>query len=280
LAVHSVGETVAAGQSVARLYSPALYSAQEELLEAHRLNDSLLINAARQRLQHLKVGAGQIAAIESGGATATLPVEATYGGTVIEKRVAAGDYVEAGAPLFEVADLSNLWAVFEAYEGDLPHLRLGDEVRYTTPSLPGEHFLGRISYIAPLVDPLTRTTQVRLQMPNPNGRLRPGMYLVGEAGNSYEALSLPRSAVLWTGARSIIYVKADNGFHLREVELGAAIDDGYIILSGLSVGEEVVTRGAFLLDAAAQLGNLPSMMSSGTGNHPSTPQPSHHHHHH
>lgn len=108
LAVHSVGETVAAGQSIARLYSPALYAAQEELLEAHRLNDSLLINAARQRLQHLKVGAGQIAAIESGGATATLPVEATYGGTVIEKRVAAGDYVEAGAPLFEVADLSNL----------------------------------------------------------------------------------------------------------------------------------------------------------------------------
>ena len=190
------------------------------------------------------------------------------------KRVEQGDYVERGGVLFELADLSSVWAVFEAYEADLPYLRIGGKMDYTLPALPGETFAGVISFVDPVLDAVSRTLKVRVETANPGLRLKPGLYAHGlvktSLGKTAEALSIPRSAVLWTGKRSVVYVKLPEAdmpvFKLRDVELGAYIGADVVVLSGLSEGDEVVTNGAFMIDASAQLEGKPSMMNPAEGN--------------
>jgi Cu(I)/Ag(I) efflux system membrane fusion protein len=272
LSVNFTGETVRQGQVIATLYSPDLQNAQQELLEAARLKDSHpeLLEAAREKLRRLKLlSDAQIAA--AGQSDSILPladITADTGGTVIARNVSQGDYVSPGSILFSVADLSSVWIVFDAYEADLPYLRTGETVTCTLPALPGETLSGKIAFIDPVLDETTRTAGVRVETANAGRRLKPGMYAgaVVRVPLREGEITIPGSAVLWTGKRSVVYVRDAvrdiPAYEMREVELGAALGDSYVILSGLDEGEEIVTNGAFTVDATAQLDGKRSMMNA------------------
>ncbi|MBK6949188.1 MAG: efflux RND transporter periplasmic adaptor subunit [Haliscomenobacter sp.] len=271
LSVAFTGEQVKKGQPLARLYSPALINAQRELLEAIRLKggNSELAEAARTRIRYWKLPEDFIQKVEqTGQVQKEVWVKADQSGVVSARKVALGDYVEEGMPLFELTDLRRVWALLEAYESDLPHIRVGDAVEITTPAAPGKLYKARVAFIDPLLDAESRTVAIRAELENPVGLFKPEMFVQGtlvasRAGKS--ALIVPKSAVLWTGKRSVVYVKVPNApvpsFEFREVELADATHSGYLVLSGLEAGEEVVTEGAFAIDAAAQLNNQASMIN-------------------
>ncbi len=275
LLVTYAGEEVRAGQQIGTIYSPELVVAQEELLEATKLANLSpeLLTAARSKLRNLKISDERIAEVERSGEVITnFPVYAERGGTVLEVRARVGDYVVAGEALYTLTNLSELWALFDAYEADLARVRVGDRVKFTVASLPEQTFTARVAFIDPLIDPQTRTASIRAEVTNRSGRLKPDMFIRGTlapaaappSGNS-EELVVPKSAVLWTGERSVVYVELPDTevptYQFREVELGPATGNGYAVRSGLEAGERVVTNGAFQLDAAAQLRNQSSMMN-------------------
>jgi Cu(I)/Ag(I) efflux system membrane fusion protein len=279
ISVHYAGETVREGQIIATIYSPDLLNAQQELLEALQLATSqpVLLHAAREKLRLWKLADAQIAEIErTGRVSSTIDLLADAAGVVTAKRVEQGDYVGQGSVLFDLADLSSVWAVFDAYEADVPYLKTGDQVEYSLQTLPGKTFTGRISFIDPVLDPATRTVRVRVETPNPRLELKPEMYADAfvrtSSGQQADELVVPKTVVLWTGSRSVVYVKLPDidapVFKMRVVELGPSLGEEYIILSGLYEGEEVVTHGTFVVDASAQLEGKPSMM-----NGLATPQP-------
>ncbi len=270
------GESVRRGQPIASIYSPELLSAQQELIEAVKMQDlqPALLQAVREKLRLWKLTDAQIARIEQSGEVSPLiDVVATTSGIVISKNVNQGDYVNTGTVLFDVANLSQVWAVFDAYESDLPFLKVGDRLEYTLQSLPGKIFSGRISFINPILDPSTRTAKVRVETANPRMELKPEMYanaLIDAPLKQYNnEVVIPKSAILWTGKRSIVYVKQPDteipAFMLREVELGPSLGDAYVVLSGINDGDEIVTNGAFTIDASAQLAGKRSMMNDEAG---------------
>jgi membrane fusion protein, copper/silver efflux system len=272
LFVTYTGETVRKGQPLARLYAPQLFTAQQELLEAIRFKgkNSDLAEAARNRIRFWKISDAFIQQVEdSGKPQREIVIRADRDGVVMNREVAVGDYLEAGSPLLELMDLRRLWAVFEAYETDLPDIRLGAVVQFTTPALPNQTFSARISFIDPLIDPMSRTASLRGELVNNRGALKPEMFIRGEltskAGPTTNQLVVPKTAVLWTGKRSVVYVKVPDvslpSFEFREVELGDATANGYLIEKGLQPGEEVVVNGAFVIDATAQINNQFSMMN-------------------
>lgn len=271
LYVTYTGENVRQGQPLARLYSPQLVNAQKELLEAIRFKgkDSDLAEAARTRIRFWKVPETLIQEVEnSGKIQKEITVRADRNGVVMARKVSVGDYVEEGMPLFELMDLNRVWVLFEAYEADLANIRPGIPIQFTTPAAPGRTFAARVTFIDPLIDPESRTASVRAEIDNPGGWLKPEMFVKGEllsVAQAQKGLIVPKTAVLWTGKRSVVYVKVPNmavpSFQYREVELGAPSGNGYLVESGLETGEEVVTNGAFVIDAAAQLNNQQSMMN-------------------
>jgi Cu(I)/Ag(I) efflux system membrane fusion protein len=268
------GETVNEGDVIARIYSPDLLNAQQELLEALKMQPAqpVLIEAAREKLRRRKMTDAQIAAIErTGQTTPVTDVVANSGGTVLSRKVSQGDYVSQGSILFSLSDFASVWIVFDAYETDLPFLQPGDRVEYTLQALPGMTFQGKIAFIDPTLDKTTRTAKVRVETANRNHRLKPEMYaraiVKSEAGQGEEAIVIPKTAALWTGTRSLVYVKQldsdQPAFRLRKVELGATLGDDCVVTSGLSEGEEIATSGAFVIDASAQLEGKRSMMNDG-----------------
>ncbi|MCE5205039.1 MAG: efflux RND transporter periplasmic adaptor subunit [Porphyromonadaceae bacterium] len=276
LFVNFTGESVRRGQPLATIYSPELLNAQQELIEAVKMKDlqPALLQAVREKLRLWKLTDEQIARIErSGEVSPLIDVAATSSGTVISKNVNQGDYVNTGTVLFNVANLSQVWAVFDAYESDLPFLKVGDRLEYTLQSLPGKTFSGRISFINPILDSSTRTAKVRVETANPGMELKPEMYanaLINAPLKQYNnEVVIPKSAILWTGKRSIVYVKQPGtdtpAFLLREIELGPSLGDAYVVLSGINDGEEIVTNGAFTIDASAQLAGKRSMMNETAG---------------
>lgn len=272
LNVNFTGEIISEGQLLGAIYSPGLVTAQQELLEAAGMKDSqpLIYEAAKGKLRQWKLSEKQISDIESSGVVQNnIGIYSNTRGVIIDRRVNKGDYVSQGAVLFEVADLSTVWILFEAYESDLAFLRKGGQVSFTLQAFPGENFTGKIVFIDPVIDPVTRVTKVRVEAGNRSGMLKPGMFATGIVKAMPEGpgdnIVVPRSAVLWTGKRSIVYVKLNDStepvFKMREVELGPLVGDGYIVKEGLKEGEEIVTNGTFSIDAAAQLQGLPSMMN-------------------
>lgn len=272
LMVSFTGEFVTKGQVIALIYSPELVTAQEELLQAKLMNPAQpdLIKAAREKLRQWKLTDAQIAAIEQNGETKTdFDVTANVSGVVISKKVNQGDYVQQGATLFEVADLSDVWVLFDAYESDLPWIKLGNTVSFTLESLPGQSFTGKVTFIDPVINPSTRVARVRVEAGNPGGILKPEMFVNGRVTSVLpkynNGIVIPQSAVLWTGPRSVVYVKEkgkeEPEFKMREIELGPALSGSYVVLSGLQEGEEIVTNGTFAIDASAQLAGKPSMMN-------------------
>ena len=276
LYVSFTGESVHRGQPIATIYSPELLNAQQEMIEAVKMKDlqPALLQAVREKLHLWKLTDEQIARIEQSGKVSPLiDVVATTSGIVISKNVNQGDYVNTGTVLFDVANLSQVWAIFDAYESDLPFLKVGDRLKYTLQSLPGKTFSGKISFINPILDPSTRTAKVRVETTNPDMELKPEMYanaLINAPLKQYNnEVVIPRSAILWTGKRSIVYVKQPDtetpAFLLREIELGPSLGDAYVVLSGISEGDEIVTNGAFTIDASAQLAGKRSMMNDEAG---------------
>lgn len=275
LLVNTTGEQVRQGQLLAQVYSPELISAQRELLQAYAIRESqpALYEAAREKLRALRITQNQIEQIvESGKVQETLGIYADRSGIVLDKMVNVGDYLDRGEALFTVADLSKVWVVFDAYESNLSFLDEGDQLEFTIASLPGQQFEGKITFIDPVVDSQTRTAEVRVETENPNNRLKPEMFATATVEarlGKGEQLVVPKSAVMWTGERSVVYIKTPDtdqpSFLLREVKLGLALGKSYVIEEGLEAGELVVINGTFTVDAAAQLAGKPSMMNPSAG---------------
>ncbi len=271
LAVNFTGEYIKQGQPIASVYSPQLVTAREELLEAARIRESQpqLYQAALSKLRNWKLSEQQIEEIlRSENTSATIDILADVSGYVTGKMVNQGDYVERGMAIYEIADLSRVWVLFDVYEQDLPWINRGDKVSFTVSSLPGQTFTGTINWISPVIDPATRVARARLEIPNGGLRLKPEMFASGTVESKLDAtegkIVVPKSAVMWTGKRSLVYVKnpAAQGmqFNMREVTLGPSLGNSYIVESGLDEGEEIASSGTFSIDAAAQLSGKPSMM--------------------
>ncbi|MCB9290729.1 MAG: efflux RND transporter periplasmic adaptor subunit [Lewinellaceae bacterium] len=272
LFVTFTGEEVRKGQRLATIYSPELATTQRELIEALKWKDSQpqLLEAARNKLRNWKVPEATIEEIESSKEVKTnVTIYADQSGVVLKRRVSVGDYLKEGGVLFDIASLGRVWLLFDAYEEDLAEIRVGDVVSYTVPAIPGRTFSARISFIDPVIDPQARIAALRAEVSNPGGLLKPEMFLRGtitsKAGGEKGALSVPKTAVLWTGPRSVVYVEIPGAtvpsYEFREVTLGDAAGGEYIVKEGLEAGERVVVNGAFVIDAAAQLNNMASMMN-------------------
>jgi len=273
LLVSFTGESVSKGQPLAYIYSPDLITTQQELLEAAKSKNSepQIYEAAKEKLRLWKLSETQISAIESSGKIKTsFEVYSSTTGIVTKRFVNNGDYVSQGSPLFEISNLSKLWALFDAYESDLPLIKEGDKVNFTVQALPRQSFVGRIAFIDPVINSVTRVSKVRLEVDNKSGKLKPEMFATGVVKANLtdykDNIVIPRSAVLWTGKRSVVYIKQpytdEPIFKLREIELGPSLGNSYVVISGLEVGEEIVIQGAFSVDAASQLEGKPSMMNS------------------
>ncbi len=272
LLVSVTGENVKKGQLIAKVYSPELLTAQNELLQAMEMADKYpaMLDAAREKLRLWKLSDQQITNIEkSGKASTVFDVFATTSGIVANRKVNTGDYVSTGDVLFEMADLSRVWALFDAYETDLSWISLGQNLEFTAQAIPGKTFSGKVTFIDPVVDASTRITKVRVEVPNPGLKFKPEMFVNGiiksQQTGSGDQLIIPQSAVLWTGTRSVVYVKLPGADHptfkMREITLGSSMKDTYVVMDGLAEGEEIVTNGTFSVDAAAQLAGKTSMMN-------------------
>ena len=266
------GEYVNKGQTIASVYSPELIAAQEELFEALKTKESnpKLVEAAKSKLRQWKLTESQIQhIIENGEVKEELDVKSNTSGIVHKKLVNEGDYVKKGAMLYHIARIDKVWVMFDAYQEDLQFIEKGDKIDFTVSSIPGKTFESKVTFIDPVMNSKSRVAEVRTEARNRDGKLKPGMFAEGtlksDNVSSEKELVVPKSSVMWTGRRSVVYVKQPDReqptYRMREVTLGANLGDQYIIIEGLELDEEIVTYGTFAVDAAAQLGGKPSMMN-------------------
>lgn len=283
LFINFTGEKVSKGQKLATIYSSELVTAQKELFEV--LNDNslspALVDAARNKLKQWKFTDLQIAELEnSGEVQMNVDILSDYSGFVMMRHVSEGDHFMEGQVLFEITDLRKVWVLFEAYENDLPWVKLGNDIEIDLISLPGKTFKGKVTFIDPFINPKTRVAYVRVELSNSKGQLKPDMFANGLIKSRLKidegVVLVPKSSVLWTGKRAVVYVKLPNRDHnsfiYREVILGEDAGDFYIITKGLEEGEEIASNGVFKIDASAQLAGKKSMMNptggkSQTGGH-------------
>jgi len=275
LYINFTGQKVEKGEKLASIYSPDLVTAQKELFEAVKFKDDnpAFYRASRNKLKLWDLTDQQIDGIEATGEPIFyFDVVSPITGTVMKRHIAIGDYVKEGDPLFEVIDLDHLWVMFEAYENDLPWVKLGDRINFTIRSIPTEVFTSTVTFIDPVVNPQKRVAFVRTELDNKKDLLKPEMFASGilkaMLPNVKNAITVPKSAILWTGKRAIVYVKvADKEmvFEHREIELGEDAGPYYVVTSGLEEGEEIVSNGVFKVDAASQLLSKQSMMTPAGG---------------
>ncbi len=287
LFINFTGESVRQGQLIATIYSPDLLNAQQELLEAQKLTDfqPMLLDAAKEKLRLWKMSDAQInKVLATGKVSPYVSITANTSGIVTAKNVNQGDYINQGSVLYSISNMNKLWAVFEAYEADLPFIKEGNTLEYTLQSIPGKVYKGKISFINPIIDATSRTAKIRVEADNKDQALKPEMYATATIkaairGTESHQLTIPKSAVLWTGKRSVIYVKQPNtttpAFKMREIVLGPSLGENYVVASGLQDGEEVVTRGVFTVDSSAQLEGKPSMMNNDASTHPAPGEEGH-----
>ena len=291
------GVVVNKGDHLALVYSPRLYSGQVELLLARKARDNSrsatlqrvvrsnqnMYESATQRLIELGMTQSQIEQLEQAGeANSRMHLCAPMSGTVIEKFAVEGSYIKEGQPIYRLADLSTVWLMLQLFPEDAARIRYGQEVEAAVQSLPGRQFVGRVAFIDPHVDPKTRTVGVRVVVPNQDGSLRVGDYAkaaihvplrgivdnptagnptAGNRAAGGDVLVVPRDAVLMAGDNSVIYVETEPGrFEIRRVVLGPSCGDRIVVLSGVSAGEQVATRGNFLIDSQMQLAGNPSLI--------------------
>ena len=275
LNVSFTGEEVGKGQLLATIYSPELYAAQQELITASSLKESqpALYKAVRNKLKLWKLSENQINQIEeTGKVKENFPVYATVSGTVSEKLVEQGDYIKQGQPLLKIANLNTVWANFDVYENQIDLFKKGQEISITTNAYANKEFRAKVDFIDPVLDTRTRTVKLRVVLSNKDDAFKPGMFVEGKikgiTSTKEQVLSIPSSAVLWTGERSVVYIKTNPSqpvFEMREITLGNQIGNNYEVLQGLNNGDEIVTNGTFTVDAAAQLQGKKSMMNKEGG---------------
>ena len=268
------GAPIRRGEVMATIYSPELVSAQRELLEAARVRQAnpALYRSALRKFELWEFSDEQVQAIiDRGEVQVNLEIRSPASGYVTARNVQPEQYVEQGTVIYEVAGLDRLWVTLDAYEEDLEWLAVGNSVQFRTRSNPGRTYEATVNFIDPVLDPQTRTVRVRADVRNPDGSLRPEMLVNAtvSAAMPGRALMVPATAVLWTGPRSLVYVKDPTAdvprFQVREVELGMRSGDFYVIENGLEEGELVVFNGAFRIDSEMQLADRFSMMNRTPG---------------
>lgn len=266
LYVNTPGLAVAAGAPLAELYSPEVFAAAQELV-AVRGSTPAAANAARRKLALLGVSPDQIDAIaRAERAPETFTVTSPIDGVILSVDVREGDRMMPGSRLIEVADSTVLWVQLDVYERHVAHVRTGQRLTVTLDALPGETFGATVTFVPPELDPMTRSLKVRAELPNPDGRLKPGLLARAllETPITDDAVLVPASAVLWTGARALVFVQRPDDpaiFEGRVVLLGPRAGDRYVVREGIAAGERVAARGALRIDSTLQLFGKPSMMS-------------------
>jgi membrane fusion protein, copper/silver efflux system len=295
LFVNYNGAEVKTGEPLAVIYSPALLTAEQEYLAALSQTNlrstaklaeqhDRLIESARQRLKRLGLTDAQVEQTRQTGSTTnfTTQIVAPASGTVMKRDIFEGQYVKEGDRLFELIDLSQVWFVFDVYEQDLPLVQLGQKVQVVSPSLPGKIFTGPVAFIEPTLNEATRSARVRVELQNPHvddkRALYNGLYANGSIQfQSEPVLTVSRAAVLEPGDAARVYIDHGNGaYEQRTVTLGRRGTDFIEILSGLEIGENVVSGGTLLLDSQAQInqavsGTTPHQHEDAT----ETPAPQH-----
>jgi Cu(I)/Ag(I) efflux system membrane fusion protein len=282
LFVNYVGQPVMAGEPLLSIYSPMIVTAQEELLLAKKLERELsaaspeaiaaaaeLVRSARQRLAYWDIDDATMDRIEqSGRVERAVELRVPFDGVVLDKAVASGQRIMAGESLFRIADLSVVWVEGDIFEQDIEAVQMGLQVEATLDALPGESLSGRISYVYPTLNLDTRTARVRIELANPGLRIKPGMYATIRFHGMQRSnvLTVPRSAVLSTGERDIVFVRRPDGIlEARSVTLAGAFGDRVEVLRGLAAGEVVVSSATFLIDAESNLGTALAAMASMPG---------------
>lgn len=291
LYVNITGQAVRAGEPLLAIYSPMVVATEQELLLSAQLEKDMaaaspdarrgtadLRAAARRRLLYWDIAPDDIDRIErTGEVQKTVVLRSPVHGVVLERNVLSGQKIMAGDALFKVADLSVVWVEGEVFERDLAAVRLGQVVRSEFQALPGATRTGRITYIYPTVSTETRTVRVRVELANGDLALKPGMYatILIRGTDGTPVLNVPRSAVLSTGERALVFVRRDDGMlEPRNITVGLANDDRIQVLSGLRAGEIVVKSATFLVDAESNLGSALGGMGDMPGMDLTTPRTS------
>ena len=282
LYVDFTGQPVSKGRPLLEIYSPELVSAQEELLLARRLEEKVgqsriegvapgssdLLASAQRRLRYWDISEAQIERLlETGEVRKTLTLHAPVSGIVMKKDVFQGQAVMPGDNLYMIADLSEIWVEAELFEADVALVEEGMPAAIEVAAYPGRTFEGRVEYVYPTLQERTRSMKARIALPNPGGRLKPGMYATVRLEKSLgEALAVPRSAVLMTGQKPVAFVDMGGGRLMpHEVTLGMSADDYVEVLDGLQPGQRVVTSAQFLLDSESNLAEVMRAMMAQMG---------------
>jgi Cu(I)/Ag(I) efflux system membrane fusion protein len=251
----TTGQYVKKGDPLLAIYSPMLVTAQQEYLNVLRADPGLAA-AARKRLLLWDVSEAQLANLERTGQPAhTLTVYAPTNGWIIERDIATGHRVTAGEQLLVLGDLTSLWADADIHQPDLPLVALGAPVEFATSALPDQTLTGAVSFIAPVLDPETRTVRVRMTLPNADLRLKPEMYGVARLSHTLgERVAVPDAAVMRNGDRDYVFRDEDErGLVPVAVRLGWHVDGWFEVLAGLAPGDRVVTSANFLVDSESSI---------------------------
>jgi Cu(I)/Ag(I) efflux system membrane fusion protein len=282
LYVNATGQPVRRGQPLANVYSPDLVSAQQELLLAGQLQRDIgrtavpgvpgtntdLVAAARRRLELWDISEAQIAEVlRAGKVRRTLTLYAPVSGIVLEKKVMQGQSIAAGEQLYTIADLNDVWIEVSVRETDATAVRTGTSADIEFSGLPGRTFKGRVRYVYPTLDTASRSVRARVVVTNTGGVLKPGMYAtVRLTTPSRSALTVPTSALLRTGDRTVAFMDMGNGELMpMDVEVGRTAGEYTEVLSGLDAGTMVVTSAQFLLDSESNLGEVMKSMMGQMG---------------
>jgi Cu(I)/Ag(I) efflux system membrane fusion protein len=276
--VDSIGRPVRKGEPLLTLYSPDLLATQDEYLVALKTqaqvaaspladakdNAATLVASARERLRLWDLTDEQITAVgRRGEAEPILTVYAPSTGVVLKREALPGKYVEPGTTLYEVADLSTVWVMADIYESEVAAVKLNQPATVSFAAYPGEAFQGKASYIYPSLNTEARTVRVRLELPNPRLKLKPGMYgTVILRTEEVKTLVVPKEAVLETGLRQLVFLDRGQGiYEPYPVKVGRRSQDRVEVLQGVKEGDRVVTSAQFLLDAESKLASTSSMQA-------------------
>ena len=277
LYVNFVGQPVRRGEPLAAIFSPDLVAAEQELLVSARLsrtigassvpgvpgNNTDLLAAAKERLRLWDVSDAQInEVLATGRPMRTVTLTAPASGFVIDKKVVQGQSIQAGEELYTIADLSDVWVEAQLREEDAGRVGIGATATLQFTSYPGRPFTGRVTYIDPMLGEQARTVKARITVANSDGRIKPGMYATVILNSSTQsALTVPRSAVVQTGERALVFVDLGNGrLNAQTVRLGRTGGEYVEVLSGLTSGQRVVTSAQFLIDSESNLGEVMKSM--------------------
>ncbi|MBS3738656.1 MAG: efflux RND transporter periplasmic adaptor subunit [Psychroflexus sp.] len=265
LYVNDEGEKVNKGQVIAELYAPDIQVIKEEWNLAKRQQNEQLLNSIKQKIKNYELSVSDVESLNQG----KLKLRAPRSGYITELMVQQGDNLKAGQNFMRIADLSSLWAMVDVYENDLGKINIGDKLNIQTSNQ--QNIQGKITFISPILDDNSRSAQARVVIDNTDQQLKPGVFIKAklsvekENATSSKSLMIPKSAVLWTGKRSVVYQQLENEngvyFKMKEVETGPSSAAFVEVLSGLNGDDKIVTHGAFSIDSEAQLANKPSMMN-------------------